>query len=73
MATCIPLALVLLVVSGLLAFLWLKKKKEKEKENKRKQPINGDMNPVYGLYYFNDGERVDDSNAEVMDENSYYD
>ena len=74
MATSVPLALILLVTSGLLTFIWLSlNNKKKKDENERKQPIDGDMNPVYGLYYFNDGERVDDSNAEVMDENSYYD
>ena len=73
-ATSVPLSLILLVTSGLLTFFCLRRNnKTKEKKNKREQPIGGDMNPVYGLYYFSDGERVDDSNAEVMDENSYYD
>ena len=72
LATSIPLALILIIASGLLAFFCLRRKKKKE-ENKRSQPISEDMNPVYGLYYFSDGERVDDSNVEVMDENSYYD
>ena len=72
LATSVPLSLILLVASGLLAFLCLRRNK-KRKENKSSQPINEDLNPVYGLYYFSDGERVDDSNAEVMDENSYYD
>ena len=34
--------------------------------------MDEDMNPVYGLYYFGDGERVDDNNSEMMDENTYY-
>ena len=70
LATGVPLVLILLAASGLLAFCCLRKKK---KEKERKQPMDEDMNPVYGLYYFSDGERVDDSNAEVVDENSYYD
>ena len=72
LATTIPLALILIVASGLLAFLCLRRKKKK-KENKRSPPISEDLNPVYGLYYFSDGQRVDDSSVEVMDENSYYD
>ena len=70
LATSVSLVLILVAASGLLAFCCLQKKK---KEKERKQPIDEDMNPVYGLYYFSDGERVDDSSAEVVDENSYYD
>ena len=29
-------------------------------------------NPVYGMYYFPDGERIDYSTVEVEDENPYY-
>ena len=71
MATSVPLVLILLATSGLLAFFCVKKKKKKEK--RRKQPVHEDLNPVYGLYYFSDGQRIDDSNAEVADENAYYD
>ena len=31
-----------------------------------------DENPVYGIYYFADGEEVDESRAEFTDENVYY-
>ena len=31
-----------------------------------------DLNPVYGLYYFSDGQQVDYNEAEVTDENQYY-
>ena len=31
-----------------------------------------DLNPVYGLYYFSDGQQVDYNQAEVTDENQYY-
>ena len=30
------------------------------------------MNPVYGLYYFEDGQQIDDKNAEAIDENQDY-
>ena len=32
-----------------------------------------DMNPVYEMYYFADGQHVDYGNAEVEDANPYYD
>ena len=31
-----------------------------------------DLNPVYCLYYFTDGQQVDYNQAEVTDENQYY-
>ena len=31
-----------------------------------------DENPVYGIYYFSTGQKIDDNNAEVVDENQYY-
>ena len=32
-----------------------------------------DENPVYQMYYFSDGQHVDYGNAEVEDDNPYYD
>ena len=32
----------------------------------------GDANPVYGMYYFADGEHIDYGSAEVQDDNAYY-
>ena len=31
-----------------------------------------DLNPVYGFYYFANGQQIDDNNAEATDENQYY-
>ena len=31
-----------------------------------------DINPIYGFYYFSDGQKIDDNNAEAEDENQYY-
>ena len=31
-----------------------------------------EVNPTYGLYYFDDGNRIDESNSEVVDGNTYY-
>ena len=41
---------------------------------KTKKEIQGgeDLNPVYGLYYFEDGQQIDDKNAEAIDENQDY-
>ena len=32
-----------------------------------------DVNPVYGMYYFADGDHIDYANVEVEDANPYYD
>ena len=32
-----------------------------------------DENPVYGLYYFANGEHIDDATVEARDDNPYYD
>ena len=32
----------------------------------------GDENPVYGMYYFANGEHIDYGSAEVEDNNAYY-
>ena len=45
-----------------------KKKATKEETTTRSE----DVNPVYGFYYFVDGQHVDDNNAEATDENQYY-
>ena len=34
--------------------------------------VRNEINPTYGLYYFDDGNRIDDSNSEVVDGNIYY-
>ena len=31
-----------------------------------------DVNPNYGFYYTNDGDKIDESTVEVTDENPYY-
>ena len=33
---------------------------------------NNDENPVYGMYYFADGEHIDYGSVEVQDDNAYY-
>ena len=44
---------------------WSKKPKEKPVEEV-------DENPVYDMYYFADGDRIDYGNVEVEDENQMY-
>ena len=36
-------------------------------------PQDDDDNPVYGLYYHPDGQRIDNWESEVIDGNDYYD
>ena len=44
------------------------------RRNLRRPSIEqSDVNPVYQMYYFADGEHVDYGNAEVEDANPYYD
>ena len=47
------------------------------KRKKNQRSVTGeikseDLNPVYGMYYFSDGERIDESQSEVADGNEYY-
>jgi len=58
--------LVVFLVSTLI-FLFIRRQKS------RKEIQSGeDLNPVYGLYYFEDGQQIDDKNAEAIDENQDY-
>ena len=68
--TGVSVAVILVLVSGLLAFFCVRQRRMRRK--KSNQAMDEDLNPVYGLYYFSDGERVDDNNSEMMDENTYY-
>ena len=44
---------------------WLKKKKGKQMEKQ-------DQNNIYGLYYTEDGHKIDQGTVEVVDVNDYY-
>ena len=46
---------------------WVLKRKAKAKKT-----VTQDVNPIYGRYYFPDGVRIDDSTAEVQDQNAMY-
>ena len=44
------------------------------KKKTPEEPVQqGDENPVYGMYFFADGEHIDYGSAEVQDANMYYD
>ena len=43
-----------------------------KKKAKAKKAVTQDANPIYGRYYFPDGVRIDDSSAEVQDQNAMY-
>ena len=45
----------------------------RRKKNVKEEVIaQGDENPVYGMYYFANGEHIDYGSAEVQDDNEYY-
>ena len=58
----------LLLCVAFIAFLLCRKRSKKPKE----KPVEVDENPVYDLYYFADGDRIDYGNVEVEDENQMY-
>ena len=43
-----------------------------KKKAKAQKTVTQDENPIYGRYYFPDGARVDESTAEVQDQNALY-
>ena len=60
-----------LIIFASLVSLGLRCKRRKRKTDK-KEPSGKEMNPLYGLYYFHDGEKMEDNYVSVTDENSYY-
>ena len=63
-------AVILLLSLVLVLILVLVKKRNQRKE--ARAPGVVDMNPVYGMYYFADGEQIDAGRSEVVDDNDYY-
>ena len=45
---------------------------EEEEKDGPKEPRCKEMNPLYGLYSFHDGEKMEDNYVSVTEENSYY-
>ena len=58
----------LLLCVAFIAFLLCRKRSKNPKE----KPVEVDENPVYDMYYFADGDRIDYGNVEVEDENQMY-
>ena len=58
----------LLLCGASIACLLCRKRSKKPKE----KPVEVDENPVYDMYYFADGDRIDCGNVEVEDENQMY-
>ena len=58
---------VLLLVVLVLVFMRRKKQQRVAKLTKAE-----DKNPVYGMYYFADGEHIDERRSEVLDNNENY-
>ena len=63
------ITILILVFVAILAFLLYRR----SRKTKAEEPVEEvDENPVYDMYYFADGDRVDYGNTEVQDENDLY-
>ena len=58
-----------LLLLTLVLVLLLRHRKKKRTANQIKEE---DKNPVYGIYYFADGEHIDESRSEAVDTNENY-
>ena len=67
-ASTITVLAILLVAILVVVFLIHRRKREADPSATRE-----DENPVYGIYYFSDGGKIDDGTMEVTDENEVYD
>ena len=63
-------AVILLLSLVLVLVLALVKKRNQRKEARAPEVV--DMNPVYGMYYFANGEQIDAGRSEVVDDNADY-
>merc|ERR1712012_108889 len=61
--------LVILVCVAVIAFILFRRSKKTKAEDTVEEV---DENPVYDMYYFADGDRVDYGNTEAKDENELY-
>ena len=57
---------------ALAVVLVLRCKKKKNQKREAREPRVEEMNQVYGMYYFADGQHIDYETAEVQDDNEYY-
>ena len=64
---CISVVILLLSIAVIVFFLHRRKKNVTEEVVEQ-----GDENPVYGMYYFANGEHIDYGSVEVHDDNDYY-
>ena len=63
---------VLLLLALLVLVLLVLRRKKKQRRKAAKAPRVEDKNPVYGMYYFADGGRIDQGRSEVTDDNNAY-
>ena len=54
---------------GLVVVLCIRKRRTTTEEE---DPARQDQNPIYGLYYFADGDKIDNEQIEVEDTNNDY-
>ena len=60
---------VLVLIFVLIVVKWRKKQRAQAQAGEIK---GEDLNPVYGIYYFSNGGRIDESQSVVADGNEYY-
>ena len=65
----IVISILILTRTAAIAFFFFRRSKKTKAEDTVEEV---DENPVYDMYYFADGDRVDYGNTEVQDENDLY-
>ena len=71
-STAVIISATSMSVTLLLVFIALAIYKVQKKKTKARNVVTQDRNPVYGHYYSSEGVRLDQSTAEVRDQNDLY-
>ena len=45
---------------------------KRKRQSQPPEDVRNDLNPIYGLYYFDDDSKIDSGESEVVDSNDYY-
>ena len=70
MASAVAAVILLLSLALVFALVLVKKKNERKEASRAAGVV--DLNPVYGMYYFADGEHIDAGRSEVVNDNAEY-
>ena len=65
-------SLVVTVLLLILALVLVLRCKKNQRREAARAPRVEDANPLYGMYYFTDGGRIDQGRSEVTDDNNAY-